>query len=146
MSIEQYRAEIDRIKSSHEYISLASKHRGDLDQKNFDKFRLRIKGLEAKMAALNPATAGKKGPAVPTGPIRHPVNPAIARIAREPASDAKNKEKIVINQTKLIINREKHDELVRSNELDLFINGPTETDNVDVLDDILFDDEPMPDF
>jgi len=145
MSVDQYRVEIDRIKSSPEYISLASKHRGDLDQKNFDKFRLRIRGLEAKMAALKPAEPIKKAPLVSTGPIRHPVNPAIARIAREPAPDAKGTEKIVINQTKLVTNREKHNDLVKSKEVDLFIHGPDESDNLDILDDIFFDDEPMPD-
>jgi hypothetical protein len=149
MSAEQLRAEIDRIKSDPEYIKLSRQHRGELEQKNFDKYRLRIIGLEAKIKASKPAVDAKKPVSRQTGPIRHPVNPAVARLAREPAPGAKDKEKIVINKSKTVANRDAHAALVKTNEVDLFINGPSSVQddpvNNDIFDELVFDDEPMPD-
>ena len=147
MSAEQYRAQIDAIKRDPEYIKLASKHRGDLDQKNFDKYRLRISNLEAKAKACQPAAETKRAAPRTAGPIRHPVNPAKARIAAEPLPGSKKQEKIIINKSKMTPKRDTHAQLVRSSEVDLFINGPLPAveSEPDLFDEVLFDDEPLPD-
>lgn len=150
MSVESYREAIDRIKKDPEYIKLASRHRGDLDQKNFDRYRLKIAGLEAKMKLLEPKGTTAQKRIAQVGPIRHPINPATARLQREPAPGAKDKEKVIINKSRMTPNREAHALLVKSNEVDVFINGPQQLDltepvNNDIFDDIMFDDEPMPD-
>jgi len=149
MSYEDYKTEIFRIKSDPNYIKLASKHRGELDQKNFDKYKLKIAGLEAKMKLLEPSPV-IKSKVKSTTSIKHPINPAIARMAREPNPNAKNKEKVIIKKSHMIVDRTSHAALVKSNEVDIFINGPnasennTEEINNDIFDDLLFE-EPMPD-
>lgn len=146
MSAEQYRAQITAIKRDPEYIKLASKHRGDLDQKNFDKYRLRIANLEAKAKACQPVEEPKRATPRAVGPIKHPVNPAKARIAAEPLPGSKKQENIIINKSKMIPKRDIHAQLVKSPEVDRFINGPLpDRDDSSLFDDILFDDEPLPD-
>lgn len=143
MSIEQYKSDIDRIKRSSEYIKLATRHRGDLDQKNFDKFRLRITQLENRIKELQPK-AGVPRRIVPRdAPARHPVNPAIARIATEPLPGAKRNENIIINKSKLATSRVEHTKIIESKELDDFIYGPSDNADDNLFDDMLFD-EPLP--
>jgi hypothetical protein len=146
MSIEQYQLEINAIKSNPEYMALLSKHRGDLDQKHLNTFRLRIKKLEARMASLKTEPA-KSAVRKPTGPIRHPVNPALARIASEPLPGARKQERVIIKKSKMVPNRKNHTQLVESSEVDEFINGPSDPNDSSNQDekfdtlDLMFDDE-----
>jgi hypothetical protein len=149
MSVEQYLEEINNIKRNPKYIKLASSHRGELDQKNFDKFRLKLANLQAKLDILqaDEKKLGVQTPKSKPAVIRHPVNPAIARVAAEPLPGAKDNTKIIINKSKLAPNRDEHNKIVASNQLAELMTGKIEPEQVDldIFDDLVFDEEPLPD-
>ena len=164
--IAEYQMAIIDCKKNSEYQSLMSKHRGPLDQKLLDRHRLKITSLQAKIKAIEDAMLAERPKQISNKhkELRHPVNPALHRLATAKIPDGPKNNHFKISRGKMVVDRTEHEKIVNSQQLDNFLEGrPTEnvkpvSASVDLIqvenevfdfdnfDDMENFDEPLPDF
>lgn len=154
------------IKRNPAYQTLMSKDRGPSDQKNLEKFRLKISSNDAKIKYIETSMMQDKPKLKPAirGELRHPANPALQRLATEKKPNGPKNKNFAIARHKMAVDRAKHQEIVDSGQLSAFLDGrPAEPlssetpqepavveavefeDFADDFGDELFYDEPLPD-